>query len=113
MLGVKFPPVVATVKLLGSNNQRPDAPLAALVSILILSPILKLWPEVSILPPSPPFKPPLENKLPETVVNEFGFVTSDQAAIVPPSPSLVAEAFRILPPSIVVLRAWRTVGSEF
>ena len=96
--------LVLRVKSTGSNSQLPNFPLLANVETFIPSSSIAC-PDVSIRPPLPLFNPPVAKKVPCAEVIESGLLTSDQAAIVPPSPSLVAEAFKILPPSIVVLRA--------
>ena len=56
-------------------------------------------------PPFPPNRPPVADKFPPTCVTESGFEISDQATIDPPSPLVIAEAFRTAPKAMVFVTA--------
>ncbi len=77
----------------GSIKNNPVSPNGAVVSTRPPS-WFTAYPDASTCPPSPPVVPPLAKAVPWKIVLEFGSFMSDQDTIVPPSPSIVAEASR-------------------
>ena len=98
VMTVPGPPWSLTVMSAGSINTRPTWPAGAPVSIRL--PIARVWPEISIAPPSPPALPPRAVRVPFAVV--LPVLTRP---MVPPRPFWRALAAIRAPASIVTLVA--------
>jgi hypothetical protein len=84
---IRFAVVASIVRSIGSRSQVPALPLVALVLMLAVGARLTAPLElVSIKPPLPDKDPPIDLRMPATVV-----FTSDQIAMAPPLPVLVDE----------------------
>ena len=84
---MRFAVVASIVRSIGSKSQVPALPLVALVLMLAVGARLTIPLElVSIKPPLPDKEPPIDLRMPATVV-----FTSDQMAMAPPLPELVDE----------------------
>ena len=76
-----------TVRLVGSSNQSPVVPNAAEVTTIASGTTLRMWPDVSTIPPLPDCDPPLAVTVPENCV-----LPLDQIETVPPLPFVRASA---------------------
>ena len=84
---MRFAVEASIVRSIGSKSQVPELPLLALVLIWAWGASATVPLElVSIKPPLPEIDPPIDLRMPATVV-----LSSDQMAILPPLPALVAE----------------------
>ena len=80
---MRFAVVASIVRSIGSKSQVPALPLVALVLMLAVGARLTIPLElVSIKPPLPDKEPPIDLRMPATVV-----FTSDQMAMAPPLPA--------------------------
>ena len=95
------PPEAAIVKSVGSSNHVPAFPYGASVLTRVLSEIDRCLPEVSMNPPLPEVAPPRAVRMPATDVSP-----SDQTAILPPLPELIASALMLDSAPIMVAKAF-------
>ena len=100
---ITFAAALSIVRSIGSKSQVPDLPvllLAAVFTLTVGASATAPLELVSIKPPLPDKAPPMDLRMPATVV-----LTSDQIAIEPPLPDWVAEVSIKAPCSIVTVLA--------